>query len=53
MNNFDDFLLPMFLLERKRELDKIVVRILNGESISANLSEEECEYIINQLKNLS
>lgn len=53
MNKFEDFILPMFLMDRKEELDKIVVRVLNGESISANLTPNECEYIIKRLKEYS
>lgn len=49
MNDFDNFILPMMLLERKQELDTIVDLILSGNSISANLSSEECNYIIERL----
>ena len=50
MNEFEDFILPMFLMDRKEELDRIVARVRNGESISANLTPNECEYVIKRLK---
>lgn len=50
MNKFEDFILPMFLMDRKEELDRIVARVRNGESISANLTPNECEYVIKRLK---
>lgn len=50
MNEFEDFILPMFLMDRKEELDRIVIRVRNGESISANLTLNECEYVIKRLK---
>ena len=50
MNEFEDFILPMFLMDQKEELDRIVARVRNGESISANLTTSECEYVIKRLK---
>lgn len=50
MNEFEDFILPMFLMDRKEELDRIAMRIHNGESISVHLTPNECEYVIKRLK---